>query len=312
MPTRRAMIEGLLAGALVPLPAFDAGAAESLPAAAPLGTIRAVTITAGDLKAVEEAWTRFMGYKVVSRGRLKRATVESWDALVLAGKRFLILGPQSGEPTYLRFVEQPPPAEEAQGRTLGWRATEITVQNSDELYDRLKGSPFKVTGPPAVVPTYSYLKAMQAIGPGGERLNLTWITEHRPDLAVARSFVGRCFIATLGVPDLPKELEYFHATFGNTPSPIRNLGTFQLAVVPLQDGTKIEVDHLGPQAKPQARLEGGLPYGLALVTFECSKLDALRSRFFEPPRLNALEPHKGRRAATLRGLSGELIELVEV
>jgi catechol 2,3-dioxygenase-like lactoylglutathione lyase family enzyme len=311
MLTRREAIQSAIAGALLPLAAAPLRGAAPQARAASLGAIRAVTITAGDLKAVEHAWTRFMGYKVISRGRLGRATAESWDAPGLSGKSFVILGPESGETTYLRFVEQPLPADAGEERALGWRATEITVQNSDELYKRLQHSPFTVRAPPAQVPTYSYLHAMQAVGPAGERLNLTWITEPRPDLAVARSFVGRCFIAVLGAPDLPQALEFFRSRFGNAPSPIRQLGSLQLAVVPLQDGTKIEVDQLGPQARPRPRPARGLPPGLAIVTFECSRLETLHDRFIGRPAVSAIEPHRGRHTVTVHGSAGELIELVE-
>jgi len=247
----------------------------------------------------------------VRRGSLPRATAESWDAPHLTGKSFVILGPESGEPTYLRFVEQPTPADSTTERSLGWTATEITVQNTDDLYERLRDSPFKVSRPPAQIPTYPYLRAMQAIGPARERLNLTWITKPRPDLAVAKSFVGRCFIAVLGAPDLPDALQFYQTRFGNTSSPIRELPSLKLAVVPLEDGTKIEVDHLGAQTPRRMRPEGGLPTGLAVVTFECSQLDALRDRFVSHPTRTALEPHPGRRSVTVRGVAGELLELLE-
>mgnify|MGYP000462064200 CR=1 FL=1 len=217
------------------------------------------------------------------------------------------------EPTYLRFVEQPlPQGYDPKQRALGWNMTEFTVQNSDELYERLQGSPFILRGPPRQVATYSYLRALGAVGPAGETLAFTWITERRPDLAVAKSFVGRVFIATLHVPNLPESLKWFDATFGNYASPIRQLSpTLQLSVVTLRDGTKIEVDHLGPEAKPRTRPPGGLPPGLALVTFECSQFDRFRDRFLRPAAASVIQPHRGKRTATLLGSAGELIELVD-
>jgi len=311
MPSRRQAIQCAVAAALSPLAAAPLYAAVKQESAATLGAIRAVTITADNLEPVEEAWTKFMGYRVVGRGALPRATAQSWDAPRLANKSFVILGPASGEPTYVRFVEQPTPADAITKRTLGWTTTEITVQNTDDLYERLRDSPFNVRRPPAQIPTYSYLRAMQAVGPAGEHLNLTWITEPRADLAVAKSFVGRCFIAVLGAPDLPDALQFYHRRFGNAPSAIRRLPALQLAVVPLQDGTKIEVDHFGPRAQRRTRPEGGLPVGLAVVTFECSRVDALRDRFVSHPGTTALEPHSGRRSVTVRGAAGELLELLE-
>lgn len=314
MTTRREMLQGAAASVLLPMAMGSSSARAKDAAARTLGTIRAVTITATDLKAVEAAWTKFMGYRVIGRGQLSQATVNGWGAPALRGKGFIILGPQSGEPTYLRFVEQPlPQSHEPKQRTLGWNMTEITVQNSDKLYERLKDSPFIVRGPPREVATYSYLRALGGVvGPAGEILAFTWITEPRPDLAVAKSFVGRVFIATLGVPDLPTSLKWFDATFGNYASPIRQLSpTLQLSVVTLRDGTKIEVDHLGPEAKPRSRPPGGLPPGLALVTFECSQFDRFQDRFVHPAAASVIEPHRGRRTGTMPGAAGELIELVD-
>jgi catechol 2,3-dioxygenase-like lactoylglutathione lyase family enzyme len=160
------------------------------------------------------------------------------------------------------------------------------------------------------VPTYSYLRAMQATGPAGEHLNLTWITEHRPDLAVAESFVDRCFITVMGVPDLPAALKFYGETFGNAASPIRQLPDFKLAVVILKDGSKIEIDELaGPPPRPRA--PGGLPPGVAMTTFECSDFDRYLDRMIAPPVAAAFEPFPGRRVGVMEGAAGELIELVE-
>ena len=253
-----------------------------------------------------------MGYKLVRRGKLDAATVTAWGAPGLKGRRFIILAPESGENFFMRFVEQATPAGFDPAQSYGWNAAEITVQNSMELYERLKDSPFKVRGPPAPIPTYPYLRAMGAVGPAGERLNLTWITEKRPDLAEAKSFVGRCFIATQTVPDLPAALQYYRTTFGSIPSPVRKLPSSDLSVVPLSDGCKIQVTQHRGSAQQRERVDQGLPPGLAMVTFEFSALDNLRSRFVMPARKAVLEPYRGRRTAVMPGFAGELLELVEV
>lgn len=311
MINRRDMLQMLGGSAALSL-GMSARAQPAPPAPnATLGAIRAVTHTAKSLPEVEQAWTKYMGYRLVSRGKLPAATAASWGAPDLAGKGYIILGPDSGEPTYLRFVEQATPAGYDDKETFGWRTTEITVQNSDELYQRLKDSPFIVRGPPQLVPTYSYLKAMGAVGPAGERLALTWITETRPDLAVAKSFVGRCFIATQMSPDLPGSLQWYKDRFGNTASPIRKLPSMALSVVTLKDGAKIEVDQHGPSGKKRERVGKGLPAGMAVVTFSCSDLAKHARDFIAPAASNALEPFSGKTCATMYGNAGELIELVE-
>ncbi len=312
MPTRRGMLQASLAAVPAVL-AAGRGVTQSDRAQAPgtLGPIRGVTITAGDLAAAEQAWTGVMGYHVVQRGRVPAATAAGWGAPAVAGAPFVALGPASGEPTLLRFVEQATPEGYSPVGTFGWNTVEITVQNSDELYARLKDSPFKVLHPPSLVPTYSYLKAMQAEGPAGERLNLTWITETRPDLAVAKSFVGRCFIVVQAGPDLPATLRFFEDRFGAVPSAIRQLPTIQLAVVPLGDGAKIETDQARAGTIARRRPPGGLPPGVALVTFSCSSFERHEALFLAPAAPAALEPFRGRRAATIPGPSGELIELID-
>ncbi len=313
MITRRDALLGLGAGSLHPfagraLFAADAGTTRS----AKLGAIRAVTFTASDLRAAEAAWSKSMGYRLIRRGRITRSTAHSWGTPAVAGQRYLVLGPASGEPTYLRFVEQLPSGRQPSTAIVGWTSAEITVQNSDELYARLKDSPFKVTRPPTLVPTYPYLKAMHAVGPVGEQLNLTWITEPRPDLAAAKSFVGRCYIAVLRAPDITAALRFYNDSFGNPPSPIRHLPALELATVALTDGSKIEVDHIGKGVPAHARPDGRLPEGLAMVTFECAALSEFVDRFVAlPPAASRIEPFPGKRTGTMRGAAGELIELVE-
>jgi len=311
------MMQAIAAGTLLPFAGAAsralAQAAQPAPSAADatLGAIRALTHTASSLPEVESAWTKFMDYRLIGRGRLAAQTAESWNAPALAGKPYIVLGPASGEPTYIRFVEQATPQGYDTSDTFGWRTIEITVQNSDELYARLKDSPFAVRGPPNLVPTYPYLKALGARGPAGERLALTWITERRPDLAVAESFVGRCFIATQMSPDLPGSLAWFKATFGNTASPIRQLPSMQLSVVTLKEGAKIEVDQHGPGGRRREPVPGGLPAGLAVVSFECTSFERHAEKFISKPAMNQLEPFRDRRVATMTGHAGELIELIE-
>jgi hypothetical protein len=271
-----------------------------------------MTITVSRLAEVEAAWTKYLGYRLIKRGRLSAALAASWGAPALDGKPFIVLGPESGEPTYIRFVEQETPADLDLTDTYGWRTTEITVQNGDELYERLKDSPFTVRGPPGTIPTYPYLRPLGAVGPAGERLAFTWITEPRPDLAAAKSFVGRCFLAAQTAPDLQGSLDFYRNTFGNVPSPIRRLPSFALATITLGNGSKLEVDeHKGP-GRPRPRVPGGLPPGLAIATFECSSFDQHASKFLDRPIEDPFGPDSGARIATMVGHAGELIELLEV
>lgn len=311
MLTRREVLGAAAASSLI------ASGRPTLAEAAPggLGAIRAVTITTGDLALAEHAWTAFMGYRVADRGRVPHTLALSWGAPSVSGRKYVALGPASGEPTVLRFVDQPTPAGYSPVGSLGWSTTEITVENSDRLYDVIKDSPFKVLHKPHVIPTYPYLKAMQAEGPSGERLNLTWINPPQPGIAVAKSFVGRCFIAVQGTPDLPGTLRYFRETFGSEVGEVRvvpEVPRIELAVVNLADGCKIEADQYPSGARPKPRPEGGLPPGLALVSFDSPGFARLAGRCLTAPVKASMAPLHGRSAATMVGFAGELIELIEV
>jgi catechol 2,3-dioxygenase-like lactoylglutathione lyase family enzyme len=309
MFTRRALVQASLAA-----PLLAAGPALAAPAAVSgrsLGAIRMVTITAPDVAAATAGWTGDMGYKLVKRGAVSRAEAASWSAPAMAGKRMSVLGPASGEATYIRFVEQAAdPRYEPKG-CYGWNTTEITVQNSDKLYEKLKTSTaFKPDGPPHTVPTYEYLRAMQADGPAGERLNLTWIRERRPDLAVATAFVGKVFITVVSVPDLPAAVAFYKDTFGNASSEVHKLPRFDLVATDLDEGCKIEIDQFPAPRKPRLAPPGGLPSGLALVSFDCAGFDRFKDRLKGPATVSTVGAYRGRRTGVVAGAAGELIELI--
>src|SRR5690606_41334143 len=101
--TRRNLLQGAAAGLLLPMAArwSDAIAQTDQPT---LGAVRAVTITAADLAVAGEAWTKFMGYWLVRRGRLSAATARILCAPALVVALYTILGLASEEEFSLRFV----------------------------------------------------------------------------------------------------------------------------------------------------------------------------------------------------------------
>lgn len=292
-----------------------------------LGPVRGVTTTAADLAAVEAAYARWLGYRVVMRGKLAEETVNAWGAAALAGKGVLVLQPESGEPTYLRFVEQALPDGFLACTTWGWSATEIIVQDSYALAERFQGSPFRMVGEPRPLASSNDIHAMQAIGPAGEMLYFATLKRSDPnrDMPVARSFVDRCFIAVMGSPDLPASARFYEETFGNAANPvfhgrIRSLShqnklspetTYDLTTTDLGAGSKIEIDQYGDFARERPRPAGGLPAGMAMVTFECRAFDRYVDRMLASPVPASLPPYEGRRAGLITGAAGELIELIE-
>jgi len=294
-----------------------------------LGRIRAVTTTAPDLGVVEAAYSRYLGYRVVERGRVPAETARLWGAPAVAGRGLLVMAPEAGEPTLLRFVQQAQPHGFQPMTTLGWNSTEIIVQDPDALEKRLENSPFRIVGRPKYLASSAEIRAMQAIGPADEMLYLTAVVKPLPperDMPKAEGFVGRCFIAVLGGPDIPTMSDVYLKTFGRVTSPpfngpISTLSAqnrlppetrYDLAVMQLGGGTKLELDHYPPGAAPRPRPAGGLPAGMAMVSFECRNLDRYADRMAAPPKLSQLAgPLHGRRTGVLAGSVGELVELVE-
>jgi len=292
-----------------------------------LGPVRGVTTTAADLQTVEAAYTRWLGYRVVERGVVAPETAQAWGAAAVAGCGLLVLEPESGEPTFLRFVRQEPPPGFKACTTWGWAATEVIVRDAYALADRLADSPFRVVGAPRPLDSSDSIHAMQAIGPAGEMLYFAMVRRPIPgrEMPLARSFVDRCFIAVLGAPDLPAAARFYDEVFGAPPNPtfvgrIRSLAgqnglspetRFELVTTELPTGSKIEIDQYLDFGRARPRPAGGLPAGMAMVTFECRDIDRFGDRMLAPPVAARLPPHKGRRAGVLSGAAGELIELVE-
>ncbi len=323
MITRRSVLG---AGAALSLLADkDVHAADAEPAL--LGPVRAVTTTAADLESVRAAYERYLGYIVVERGRVPARTAQGWGAPAVAGARMLIMRPSAGQATLLRFVEQAMPADFKPMTTLGWNSTEIIVQSSDAVAERLNGSPFRIVGRPRDLASSADIRAMQAIGPANEMLYLTSVKRPLPgrDMPTAEAFVGRAFIAVAGGHDLAAMAAFYRDTFGNLTSaafksPIHSLSAqndlppetvYELAVTTLGGGTKLELDQYPATAAPRPRPPGGLPVGMAIVSFDCAEFDWFVARMVAAPHASEIAPFKDRRVGVLSGAASELVELIE-
>jgi hypothetical protein len=290
-----------------------------------LGPIRAVTTTAPDLEAVEAAYARYLGYRVIARGRVAEATAIGWGAPRVAGAGFLVMAPESGEEVYLRFVQQASVPGFRPLTSFGWNATEILVQDVEALAARLAGSPFRLIGGPKPLDNLPDIHAMQVIGPADEILYLTWKKPVTLEIPVAKSFVDYCFITVGGGPDMEALRGFYRTAFGNDSTPPRafHIGvisdanhlppetTYPLSLVMLSADRKIELDGYPPQMGARPKTPGFLPPGMAIVTFEHGKLDTA-PQGVGPITEAAFPPFPDHRTLTVAGAAGELIELVEV
>jgi hypothetical protein len=292
-----------------------------------LGRIATVTLTSTDLAATTAAYQHHLGYRLTSDGALGREVARAWGRPQLAGRRCVLMEPESGAETYLRFVEGPSyPAYEPLAY-LGWNAAEMIVEDVDALAERLERSPFRVIGPPADLSFSDKIRAMQVVGPARELLYLTQIKEPLPifDTPEAASFVDRVFIVILGGSNLASLQDHYHQQLGVARVPVMHSvvstlsaryglpADFQhpIAALPLGGKCYIEADQMPDAAIARPCAPGELPPAIAMVSFEVEALADQPSGSLgtteRPPSL----PYAGRRTRTCVGPAGELIELIE-
>jgi hypothetical protein len=286
-----------------------------------------ITLCAPDLGAMEQAYTRILNYSVVERGTVAPELSKTWAAPKMRGHGYIMLRPASEANVYLRVIQCAGVAGYRPMSTFGWNATEILVQDPDALADAIRkpGSGFEVVGEPRPLGAGSPIRAMQAVGPAREVLYLTRIPEGTPHMQSARTFVDRPFIIILGNRDLGATAKFLHDRLGvDSGSPVparmtvlnRAFGldietTHPLAMARISPDYAIELDQYPSNATDRPHCAGELPPAMALVSFETDSLEAVKGELLAPPRRIKQAPYNDRRVGTVRGPSGELIELVE-
>jgi len=293
-----------------------------------LTAIIAVTLTAPDLPSVEDAYGRWFGYRVVDRGLVSKELAAGWGAPLVEGRRYVLMQPASGAPTYLRIVQSPATPGYEVMKTHGWNSNEILVEDPDALAEQLKGSPFRIVGPPRPLSTNGRVRAMQVIGPAGELNYLTRIPADGGSVFIktpAQSFVDRTFIVVLGGASMAAMQAFYRDQLGipvTDPMPAR-INVLQdayrlprefetpLAIVRFSTGFVIELDEYPAQATPRPRRDGDLPPGMAMVSFTVRSLEERKLVWKVQPSVRPEAPYAGRRAGVIEGAAGEWIELVE-
>ena len=294
-----------------------------------LQRITMATFTSADLAGVERDYARWLGYQVRERGVVSPELAKAWGAPGAAGKRYLLLSSEPSPDVFVRVIEgKAAPADLLPLTTWGWNGIEIIIDDPVALREQLSESPFRVIGEPAPLGAFPTIKAFQVVGPSGEVLYLTAETGDRSKsiLPPPGGPVGRIFIMVVGGPNIDALLDFYSSRFNLVRNPARMLavGVIKRAqaladgeLTPLatarlaERGNLIEFDGYSSRTRARPVEPGQLPPGIVSTTFAVADLDALKVDWIAPPTRHEGLAYQGKRAGTLRGPAGELIELIE-
>lgn len=292
------------------------------------GRILCGTATVPNLDAALADYRDTLGLSVVETGQLVEDLTASWGTPASIGSRYALLQPSSGTASFIRLVEQPLPADFVPVRSYGWAAFEITVQDVFGWPAKLAGSGFDIVGAPKEISGLPYFVAMQMLGRGREMIYLNEVRSNTPtsNLPPAKSPVDHIFIVILACADRPAVLDWYRdrvrldigadytipytmisKAFGLPDDHLSTITMAQKGRMPI-----VEVDGYPDAATVRPGDPTRLPTGNAMVTLAVDDLGALDLDWIAPPVARDGALYAGRRAATVRGLAGELLELVEI
>lgn len=292
------------------------------------GCIAGGIVSTPDLDEALADYHGRLGLTIVEQGTLDAGLAASWGCPASAGARCATLQPESGAHCFIRLVEAPLPPEFRPTRTYGWAAYELTVQDVFGWPARLQGSGFDIVGSPKALEGLPYFVPMQVTGRGREMIYLNEVADHTPssDLPKARSLTDQIFIVILATPDREATLQWFERTLqldiGSSYTLAYSMinkafglaSDFRTTVTMVQQGRLpiVEVDGYPDAATARPGDPDLLPAGNALVTLAVDDLGALALDFIKRPVRRDGPLYGGRRAGTIRGSAGELIELLEI
>jgi len=139
------------------------------------------------------------------------------------------------------------------------------------------------------------------------------------------ALVDRVFIMVVAGPSMTSLTNYYSNKMGldvgdATPyaisvvSQAQNLPagtTYPLAIARVAKHFLVELDEYPENTRPRPIIDGYLPPGTSMVTFEVEDLDAFDVIWRATPRTLDNLPYRGRRTAVTVGPTGEWIELIE-
>lgn len=292
------------------------------------GRIRCGTVLTPDLKASLADYTGILGLEVVDDSPICEAQARSWAAPAIAGRPARLLRAAGATPYLTRLIEGSSVPDYSPLKTHGWAAFEHSVVDCEALFARMPGSGFTVIGAPKLVPGFDNFIPFQVTGRAGETLYLNQVLNGSMtdlDLPNTRASVDQMFIAVLAASNASETLAFHTSVLGFEQgetwvipySVINNSFDFPPETTTAMTMTRTgrlpasEVDQYPKQATPRPTTPGELPPGNAMVSFITASLDAIAEHLLAPPVALPGPLYAGRRSATVRGPSSELIELIE-
>ena len=295
-----------------------------------LKSIMMVTMLVTNLNVTEEAYDEYLDYELVSQGVVDESLAEVWGTEGMVGHPYIVMQPSSGEPVYLRFIEEEDKMNYRPMGTHGWNSTEILVQNPDQLATELESSPFEIIGMPYdLYPTPDAPRAMQVLGPSDEVLYLTRIIPEGSgfNLGSAQSYVDRVFIMVLGGPSMEALQDYYKTSFGmpvteasdwtigvlSRMNDLPDDSVFPLALVEFEENFLIELDEWnnGDIFESREVKEGHLPPSTSMVSFSTTSIDQINVEWKHEPQQIDVFPYNGSKVGVTVGIAGEWIEIIE-
>jgi catechol 2,3-dioxygenase-like lactoylglutathione lyase family enzyme len=292
------------------------------------GRIRCGTILTPDLSASLADYTGILGLEVIDDSPISPAQAQSWAAPAMAGRPARLLRAPGATPYLTRLIQGTAVPAYAPLKSHGWAAFEHSVVDCDALFAQMPGSGFTVIGEPKLVPGFDNFIPFQVTGRAGETLYLNQVLHGAMsdlDLPNTKASVDQMFIAVLAAKNREEALAFHTKILGFEQgetwvipySVINNSFGFPPETTTAMTMTKTgrlpasEVDQYPPQTTPRPTAPGELPPGNAMVSFITASLDAVAAHLLSPPVAHPGPLYAGRRSATVRGPSGELIELIE-
>lgn len=293
------------------------------------GRILCGTVVTPDFDSSLADYRRELGLALVEEARVSPDLARSWGSPAQAARRSGLLVAPGGAGCFVRLVEGAPVADYRPLRHFGWAAFEFTVQDAFALHERIDQAAFKVIGEPKLVPGFDNFIPFQVEGRAGEILYLNTVLKGSMadlDLPYAKAEVDAIFIAVLAAEDRAATVAFHCQALGFAegetyviPYSMINQSfglpaDFPTAMTMTRTGRMpaSEVDQYPPDASARPRATGELPPGNALVSFAVASLESVRAPFIEPPTSRDGPLYRGRRVATVRGPSSELVELIEL